>query len=118
MFQSQSSPSEAKIKVSPISKSQKLNLRCVIKPLKLLFHCRVEEVEELNPALYGLSRNDSVEDLHRLLFSPDLPANANVQAVQDQLARLYCNTISLDSSAIEVSTLRPSRFKIIRQNLT
>ena len=62
-------------------------------------------MSELDPKRYGLDPNQSLESSSGILYGPD--SFSSVSDVKSYLESIYCGTMAVDFSAVEVSYVKP-----------
>jgi 2-oxoglutarate dehydrogenase complex dehydrogenase (E1) component-like enzyme len=72
----------------------------------------VSDVPELQASNYGLTESQTFST-EGLLFA-NASSQANVNDVTDYLKKVYCNTMAVDFSAVEVFDLLSANFKIVK----
>ena len=79
---------------------KKMNL-LIIRLFNFLHFIRLDDVKELDLSLYGLDSNEELESLQGLLHG-DATSIKTLSDVRSYLATVYCGSMAVDFSAIEV----------------
>ena len=70
---------------------------------------RLEDIKELDPSLYDLSLNQEFESLSDLLYGGG-SSMKSLSDVKSYLASVYCDSMSVDFSSVEVTSFMTSSF--------